>query len=43
LILRFSVAESGIQCGNSSVSLSGETFNGQAVQASDIIKTVGCK
>jgi hypothetical protein len=43
LILRFSVAESGIQCGDSSVSISGETFNGQAIQASDFIKTVGCK
>ena len=43
LILRFNISQSGIQCGDSSVSISGETFNGQAIQATDFVQTVGCR
>ncbi len=42
LILRFSVSDSGIQCGDKNVLISGETFNGQAIQGSDFLQTIGC-
>ena len=43
LLLRFRVLDSGIQCGDSSVSITGQTVNGTTVQGSDSITTVGCK
>ena len=42
LVLGFTVADSGIQCGDTSVSISGETFSGQAIQGTDFIQTVKC-
>jgi probable HAF family extracellular repeat protein len=42
LILTFSVPETGIACGDTEVTLSGETFGGQAIQGTDSITTVGC-
>ncbi len=43
LILHFRTQDTGIQCGNTSASLTGQTFSGQAIQGSDSIVTVGCK
>jgi hypothetical protein len=43
LILHFNTQATGIQCGDISAFLIGETFNGQMIQGSDSIKTVGCK
>lgn len=43
LILHFRTQDTGIQCGNTSASLTGETFNGAAIKGSDSIRTVGCK
>ncbi len=43
LLLHFNTQETGIQCGKTSASLTGETFDGQAIQGSDAIQTVGCK
>lgn len=43
LVLHFAVQETGISCGDSSASLTGETFGGEAIEGSDSIKTVGCK
>ena len=43
LILHFNTQATGIQCGDTSASLTGETFSGQEIQGSDSIKTVGCK
>ena len=43
LILHFKTQETGIQCGDTSAFLTGETFDGQAVEGSDSIKTAGCK
>ena len=43
LVLRFRVRESGIQCGDTSVSITGETLNGIPIQGTDAIRTVGCK
>ena len=42
LVLHFGTQESGIQCGDTEASLTGETFDGQAIQGSDSIVTVGC-
>lgn len=43
LMLHFSVRDTGIVCGDTSASLTGETFDGQPIAGSDSIKTVGCK
>jgi len=43
LILHFRTQETGIQCWETSVSLTGETFDGQAIQGADAIQTVGCE
>jgi hypothetical protein len=43
MILHFNTQDTGIQCGDTSASLTGETFSGQAIQGSDAIQTVGCK
>jgi len=43
LVLHFNTQETGIQCGDTSASLTGETFTGQAIEGSDSINTVGCR
>jgi len=43
MILHFDTQDTGIVCGDTSASLTGETFSGQAIEGSDSIKTVGCK
>jgi hypothetical protein len=43
MILHFNTQDTGIKCGDTSASLTGETFGGQAIQGSDSIETVGCK
>jgi len=43
LILHFNTQATGIQCGDTSATLIGETFNGQIIQGADSINTVGCK
>ena len=43
MILHFNTQATGIQCGDSSASLTGETFSGQAIEGSDSINTAGCK
>lgn len=43
LVLHFKTRATGIQCGDASVVLTGETFGGQAVRGVDSIRTVGCK
>jgi sugar lactone lactonase YvrE len=42
LVLHFPTQATGIQCGDTEASLSGETFGGQAIQGSDSVLTVGC-
>ncbi len=42
LLLRFEVAEAGIECGDTEVSLSGQTHDGRAIAGEDTIQTVGC-
>ncbi len=43
LVLHFKTQATGITCGETSASLTGETFDGEPIQGSDTIKTVGCK
>lgn len=43
LVLHFDTQSSGIHCGDTSASLTGQTFGGQAIKGSDSIVTVGCK
>ncbi len=43
LVLHFRTQDTGIVCGNTSVSLTGITFSGQAIKGSASIRTVGCK
>jgi hypothetical protein len=42
LVLRFTTQQTAIACGDTSASLSGRTFGGQAVSGSDSIRMVGC-
>ena len=42
LVLHFRTQGMGIQCGDTEASLTGETFDGQPIQGSDSIVTVGC-
>lgn len=43
MILHFETQETGIRCGDTSASLTGESFGGQTMGGSDSIRTVGCK
>jgi hypothetical protein len=43
MILYFNTQETGIQRGDTSASLTGETVGGQAIEGSDALRTVGCK
>jgi hypothetical protein len=43
LLLHFNTQETGIRCRDVSASLTGETFDGQSIQGSDSVRTVGCK
>jgi Bacterial lectin len=43
LVLHFKTQATGIKCDDTSASLTGETFDGDPIQGSDAIKTVGCK
>jgi hypothetical protein len=42
LVLRLRTRHSGILCGDTSASISGETLDGQAIHGTDAIITVGC-
>ncbi|MFB3074754.1 MAG: hypothetical protein ACE1Z6_06200, partial [Candidatus Methylomirabilales bacterium] len=43
MVLHFRTQDSGIQCGDTTATLTGETFDGQKVMGSDSIVTPGCK
>jgi len=43
MILHFNTQESGIVCGDTSASLTGETLDGETIRGSDSVSTVGCK
>ena len=43
LVLHFATHDTGIVCGDTSASLTGEIFDGQAIEGSDAIRTVGCR
>jgi len=43
LILHFNTQQTGIQCGDTSATLTGETLGGQEVEGVDSINVVGCQ
>jgi len=43
MILHFNTQDTGIKCGDTSASLTGQTLSGQAIKGADAIQTVGCK
>ena len=43
LVLHFRTQETGIACGDTEVTLTGETYGGQTITGTDTIRTVGCK
>jgi hypothetical protein len=43
LVLHFRTQDIGVQCSDTSVSITGQTLNGILIQGSDSITTVGCK
>ena len=43
LLLRFEIPDTGIACGDTEATLTGETFDGVTFSGTDSIKTVGCK
>ena len=42
LVLHFNTREIGLVCGDSTATLSGETFGGEPITASDVLRTVNC-
>jgi hypothetical protein len=43
MVLHFPTPATGIACGDTSATLSGQTVGGQAFQGTDTLKTAGCK
>jgi hypothetical protein len=43
LVLHFRTQETGIQCGDTSALLTGETVDGTSIEGADAITTVGCR
>lgn len=43
VVYHFPTQDSGLQCGNTTATLTGTTFGGQSVMGSDSIVTQGCK
>jgi hypothetical protein len=43
IVLRFRTEDIGIQCGDTSIPLTGQTVNGILIQGADSIRTVGCR
>lgn len=43
LVLHFRTEQTGVQCGDTSVSITGATVSGVPILGSDSITTVGCK
>jgi len=42
LVLHFRTRDTGIQCGDTDASLTGQTLGGEAIAGTDAIRTVGC-
>ncbi len=43
MILQFNIQDTGIVCGTTAASLTGQTIDGQTIKGSDSIRTVGCQ
>ncbi len=42
LVLRFQISETGLACGDTEATLTGETTDGQPIEGVDSVNTVGC-
>ena len=43
LVFHFSTLESGVMCGDTNMTLTGETFGGQMIKATDSVSVIKCK
>jgi hypothetical protein len=43
MVLRFRIQDTGIQCGQTSALLTGQTSSGHTIAASDVVRTIGCR
>ena len=43
MVVHFKTQETGIACGDTEATLTGQTFAGQAIEGTDSVKTAGCK
>jgi DNA-binding beta-propeller fold protein YncE len=43
MVFHFKVRETGIACGDTDATLTGETFGGDSITGTDAVKTAGCK
>ena len=43
IVLRFKIRQTGIVCGDTSASLTANTFGGQRIEGTDAIRTIGCR
>lgn len=43
MVFHFKVSDTGIVCGDTDATLTGETFGGQAINGTDAVKTAGCQ
>lgn len=43
LLLRFKIRRTGIECGDTEATLTGQTYESQSITGTDSIKTVGCR
>ena len=43
MVFHFKVKKTGIACGDTDATLTGETFDGTAIEGTDSVKTAGCK
>jgi hypothetical protein len=42
-MLRFRTPEVGLQCGDTELELTGETYAGESIVGTDAVKIIGCK
>ncbi len=43
MVFHFDTQDTGIACGDTEATLSGQTFGGEAFSGTDSVKTAGCK
>ena len=43
MVFHFKVSDTGITCGDTDATLTGETFDATPIEGTDSVKTTGCK